>query len=72
MIIAIFETPNYEFRSYAETKEESFDNLCSAWHEHSNRTGADPNYLLDFSGDIFFVEVQQGHVYIDDDEDFLI
>lgn len=68
MIKAIFETPNFNFESYGNSKKEAKELLKKAWKKHSEQTGADPDYIKDYEEDISFTTVKVGCTYRDNDK----
>ena len=65
IVEATFETPHFDFRTIAESREEAFAMLERAWEIHAELSGADLNYLEDFKEDVEFRTLEVGQVWKD-------
>ncbi len=61
----LFETPNFTFETFASSELDAREGLRRAWLHHCNQTGADPNYLEQYAGDINAQEIRLGVTYRD-------
>lgn len=67
MILGIFETRNFIFHAFGETKDKALDALRGAWSRHCLHTNADPGFLEEYKDDIQFLTAKLGMVFRDHD-----
>jgi len=65
MIIAFFETPNFEFMAAGETVEQADEKLAEAWAKHANQYGSPAGYLEEYKEDVRYLEVSPGQAFRD-------
>lgn len=65
MILAEFQTANYNFVVLGKTKAECLQALRKGWKVHALNTGADPQYLDDALDGVSYSSIKVGEVLRD-------
>lgn len=66
MWMSTFETPNYLFQAFGETKEEAESLLIRAWNRHCKVWGEHlRSYIMEYWGDVVTQHIHSGDVYVD-------
>jgi hypothetical protein len=65
MVIAEFETPHFTFVTIAPDRETAYAQLHAAWQKHAAATGADPEVIEDYLGDVSYFDIRVGEVLRD-------
>jgi hypothetical protein len=62
---ARFETPSFTLETFASSEENARGGLILAWRHHCEQTGADPEYLVRYAGDVQAQQIFLGVTYRD-------
>jgi hypothetical protein len=68
VILASFETPNFDFVALVEREEDAEAVMEAAWQEHARQYNCDPGYFQEYKEDMCISEIAPGHVLRDREE----
>lgn len=57
LILAVFETPNFEFSVVSKSKSNALMALKEKWKVHAQRTGAELDYIDEYEDDIAYHDI---------------
>lgn len=65
MVLAHFETPNFDFHALAGSDREARQLLREAWQVHAREYEADPDYFDRYVDDVRYAVIEPGEVLRD-------
>ena len=57
LVLAVFETPSFEFTVISKSKENALLALKDKWKVHAERTGAEADYIDEYEDDIAYRDI---------------